>query len=150
MSYDMSQVTDRLFVGANVNSVDDVADIKRAGITHVIDLNNDDEEPLFPSTGGIALLSDPTDDDGQPKPAKWFAPAIDFGVGALSHPGFKLLTHCAMGINRGPSIGFAVLRALGFPADNILDLIHRARPQTIIGVRYHQDAEAALKQLGWL
>src|SRR5579872_1398096 len=119
MPYDCSQITERLYIGANISTPQDIVDIHALGITHVIDCNTDDERQLFAGTAGsyvsgIALLSDPTEDDGAPKPASWFSPGIDFGVGALSHPGFKLLTHCAAGVNRGPSMGYAILRALGW------------------------------------
>jgi hypothetical protein len=43
-----------------------------------------------------------------------------------------------MGINRGPSMGFAILLALGWDAREALDAIHAARP--IAFVAYAEDA----------
>ena len=148
MGYDMSRIHERLWVGSNVNSVNDVADIKAAGITHVIDCATGDENALHIS--GVALLSDPTADDGERKTVKWFQPGIDFGVGALSHPGFTVLCHCAAGVNRGPSMAFAILRAQGWNFLEAIALLQFRRPQTIGGVRYRHDAEAALATLGWV
>ena len=44
---------------------------------------------------------------------------------------------------------FAVLRALGWPHQDALDLIHKQRPVTMAGICYRDDAEVALKALGW-
>ncbi len=43
-----------------------------------------------------------------------------------------------MGINRGPSLGFAVLLALGWDTVEALDTIRKARPSAAIG--YAEDA----------
>ena len=49
-----------------------------------------------------------------------------------------MLTHCHMGINRGPSLGFAVLLAQGWDVVEALDAIRAARP--IAWVAYAEDA----------
>ena len=49
-----------------------------------------------------------------------------------------MLAHCHMGINRGPSMGFAILLALGWDAEEALDAIHAARP--IAFIAYAEDA----------
>ena len=150
MAYDFSQLHERLFVGANVNTPDDVREIAAAGITHVLDANTDDEGPLFPAAYGIALKAVPTPDDGGHKGVAWFGPAIDFAIGALSHPGFRVLAHCAAGVNRGPSLAFAILRAQGWSRVDAIMLIHSKRMQTVGGIAYRDDAEAALLALGWI
>lgn len=149
MAYDYSRVTERLFVGAQVNDVADVIELKAAGVTHVIDANTDDERALFPVGNGIILLPDPTPDDGQPKPTAWFDGAIDFAIAALAQPGTIVLAHCAAGINRGPSLGFAIMRAQGFGHGQAKALICLARPQCLGGIRYRDDAERALLALRW-
>jgi hypothetical protein len=67
MAYDMSRITERLWIGANINDEADVNDVRAAGVTNVIDCNTDDESRLFPATADTRLLSDPTEDDGGPK-----------------------------------------------------------------------------------
>lgn len=49
-----------------------------------------------------------------------------------------MLTHCHMGINRGPAMGFAVLLAQGWDPVAALDLIRTQRP--IAFVSYAEDA----------
>jgi protein tyrosine phosphatase (PTP) superfamily phosphohydrolase (DUF442 family) len=149
MTYDCSRITERLYVGSRITDASNVADIKALGITHVIDANIDGEEPLFPPTNGIALLVDTTKDDGTHKGASWFMSAIDFGIGALSFKGNIVLTHCAEGRNRGPSLGYAIMRAQGFTAVEAMNLLE-TRPVCVGGVRYAGDAELALVELGWV
>jgi hypothetical protein len=45
---------------------------------------------------------------------------------------------------------YAIMRALGWESVDALYNIHTKRAVTIDGVRYWQDADAALKQLGWV
>jgi protein-tyrosine phosphatase len=52
--------------------------------------------------------------------------------------GGTVLTHCHMGVNRGPSLGFAVLLAQGWDPVEALDTIRTARP--IAWVAYAEDA----------
>jgi dual specificity phosphatase 3 len=150
MSYDYSRATERLFVGAQIGSAADVAELKRAGVTHVIDANIDDESGLFPPLAGIALLPCPTPDDGAAKPAAWFEPVINFAIRALGRPGNIVLCHCFAGINRGPSLAYAILRAQDFGPVGALLVIRTARPATVGGIRYAGDAERALAELGWI
>jgi hypothetical protein len=56
-----------------------------------------------------------------------------------------------MGINRGPSMGFAVLLALGWDAVDALDAIHAARPIAFLAyaedaLRWHHGASSAALQ----
>jgi dual specificity phosphatase 3 len=60
---------------------------------------------------------------------------------ALLDPNAQVLTHCHMGINRGPSMAFAILLATGMEPVEALDAIHSARP--IAAISYAHDA------LGW-
>ena len=53
-------------------------------------------------------------------------------------PDAVVLTHCHMGINRGPSLGFAVLLAQGWDPVDAIAAIRAARPQA--NVWYAADA----------
>ena len=150
MQYDCSQITERLWCGANVQDANDVAQLKAIGVTHVIDCNTDDEIPLFPPQAGIILLSDPTQDDGATKGADWFGPGVGFGVRMLSQPGNVVLTHCAAGVNRGPSMAYAIMRAQGLKRSIALSMLTLNRPVCRDGIRYRNDAENALLALGWI
>ena len=150
MPYDMTQIHERLFVGSNITSVADIADLHAAGITNVIDANTDDESGMFPPGGTISLLVNPTLDDGTRKGTDWFTPAASFAIGCFIQPNAKLLCHCAAGINRGPSLAFMVLRMQGLSFIEALVRINVKRPVTVGGVRYRFDADAALFALGWI
>lgn len=53
------------------------------------------------------------DDAGQAMPDDWFMDGVDFALGALEDPDAQVLAHCHMGINRGPSMAFAILVSTG-------------------------------------
>jgi protein tyrosine phosphatase (PTP) superfamily phosphohydrolase (DUF442 family) len=149
--YDYSKATDRIYVGGQINSQADVSELKAAGVTHVVDgqAERDDAKHENFRVAGIQYLWNPTADDGQPKPVSWFKPVLDFAMEPLSQKGTIILSHCGFGINRGPSMGYIVLRAQGFSSGLALFAIHSARPITLAGIRYANDAEVALKSLGW-
>ena len=69
-------------------------------------------------------------------------------MGGAAGPDAVVLAHCHMGINRGPSMGFAVLLALGWDAVEALDAVHAARPIAFIAyaedaLRWHHGADSA-------
>jgi hypothetical protein len=61
----------------------------------------------------LVYLHDPTLDNGLPKPVLWFEPAIAFALTALCAPGNVVYVPCDAGVNRGPSMCYAIMRALG-------------------------------------
>jgi protein-tyrosine phosphatase len=143
---DFSQITERLFVGGQINDADWPV-LKAAGITHVIDAQAEREDRA-PSAEGISVLWVPQPDDGKhPKPVKWFGDAASFALLAFTTPQAKVLTHCAAGVNRGPSLGYAVLRAQGWSRNDAFALLKAKRPQ--VNVAYRDDADAALQALGY-
>ena len=77
------------------------------------------------------------DDAGQRVPEEWFEEGVAFAREAVEAGGV-VLAHCHMGINRGPSMGFAILLDLGWEAREALDAIHAARP--IAFAAYADDA----------
>jgi protein-tyrosine phosphatase len=63
-------------------------------------------------------------------------------------PDAVVLTHCHMGINRGPSLGLAVLLSQGWDLVDALDAIRSARPVAWIAyaedvLRWHHQRSAA-------
>jgi protein-tyrosine phosphatase len=117
-----------------------------AGITDVVDVRGEwsDEEFVterFPQIGYHYLG---THDDGTNQDLAWFQAGLAAMETALAKPTAKLLVHCHMGINRGPSMAFAMLLAKGYEPIPALDAIRNARP--IAGIIYAQDALAAVCQ----
>ena len=140
-------VTPRLSTGGALGGPADVDLLSAAGITHVIDCRTEfDDGSLLAQR--FHYLYDPTADDGQTKPPAWFQPGIAFALQALSQPGSRVYAHCAAGVNRGPSMCYAIMRALGWSGMDASNTIKSARPQALI--HYSGDADAAIMSLGYL
>lgn len=77
------------------------------------------------------------DDAGQRMPDDWFEVGTSIVRDAIESGG-TVLTHCHMGINRGPSMGYAAMLTLGWDPIEALDAIRAARP--IAHVAYAEDA----------
>ena len=116
-----------------------IEELAGAGITHIIDVRVEwsDEEWVREQKADVAYLHLGIDDDGQRVPDAWFDEGVAFAVEAIEAGGV-VLAHCHMGINRGPSMGFAILLSLGWDAGEALDAIHAARPISFIA--YAEDA----------
>lgn len=114
-----------------------------AGITHIIDLR-DEADTDFERNRLARLLPDATyiplgtDDDGEDRPGEWYQRGIETARAILADPDARILIHCHMGVNRAPSMTFAVLIALGIPAIEALQSIRLARP--IAAMIYAGDA----------
>ena len=78
------------------------------------------------------------DDDGGPRPDTWFDSGADRALDTLARTEGRVLVHCHMGINRGPSMAFAILLALGWESIAALEAIRSARP--IAALIYAEDA----------
>jgi dual specificity phosphatase 3 len=139
-------VTARIATGGALSGPPDVAILKAAGITHVIDCRVEfDDGPLLAQS--FHYLYDPTADDGLTKPPTWFQPGIAFALTALSQPVNRVYAHCAAGVNRGPSMCYAIMRAFGWPGIDAISTIKAGRPQA--GIAYSSDADKAIVALGY-
>jgi len=145
---DASWVTDRLLVGGDLDLFDhDLAgrqllELTAAGVTHIVDLRLEcnDEEFVTEQERGIAYRWLGIDDAGQVIPDEWFDQAVGYVLEALEDQHAVVLTHCHMGINRGPSLGYAVLLAQGWDCVEAIAIIRAARP-----IAYAAYAEDALR-----
>ena len=139
-------VTSRLATGGALGGPADLDALAALGITHVIDCRAEfDDGALLAQR--FHYIYAPTADDGQPKPPSWFQPGIVFAMQALAQANTHVYAHCAMGVNRGPSMCYAIMRALGWPAAVAMSTIKTARP--VAQVRYSGDADAAIASLGY-
>lgn len=156
-----------LAVSGDLSSEDDraarqLAEWQAAGITDVLDvrLEYSDEEFVAELAPQMRYHHVPADDDGGPRSGAWFraglaatagvrAAAGDLvGVRAVAdrwdptdaRPDRRVLVHCHMGVNRGPSMAYRLLLAAGWDTVGALDAIRAARP--IAGILYAQDALA--------
>lgn len=138
-------VTDRIATGGDLPQIwEDAAAAVQAwqnlGITHVIDNRQEwtDEDVVARLAPEIKYLYNGVDDAGHGQPDHWFDDGVAWARQALSDPSAKVLSHCHMGINRGPSLAFAVLLDQGVAPVDAIDAIRSARP--IAGVLYAEDA----------
>lgn len=141
----MDFVTDRVATGGDLPAdpalaAADLADLVAAGVTHIIDnrIEWDDEDLVAALAPGVRYLRNGVDDAGQRMPDSWFDRGVGFALAALAEPGTKVLAHCHMGINRGPSMAYAILLALDSDPIAALDAIRAAR--SIAAVGYAEDA----------
>lgn len=140
-----SKLTDHLWIGGDLETLDptladsQLDELVEAGVTDIIDvrLERNDAELVAGRHPDLGYLWLGVDDAGQLMPDEWFEQGTQYALQRLSDGG-TVLAHCHMGVNRGPSMGFAVMLALGWNAINALEFIHRRRPEAYIG--YAEDA----------
>ncbi|NCD15979.1 MAG: hypothetical protein EOL91_01450 [Actinobacteria bacterium] len=136
-------VTESLAVGGDLAdntrlAVLQARELLGAGITHVLDVRQEcDDTDLWSHFPPVSYRWAGIDDAGQRVPAAWFEDITMWAVDAITAGGV-VLTHCHMGINRGPSAGYAVLLRLGWDPVAALTAIRTARP--IAAVAYAEDA----------
>ncbi len=139
-------VTDFLAVGGDLAfdtqyAADQAVELVDAGVTHVLDVRHEaSDADLWSYVPEVNYRWDGIDDAGQRVPAAWFDGIVEWALAAIADGGV-ILTHCHMGINRGPSAGFAVLLGLGWDPVEALSAIRAARP--IANVWYAEDALAS-------
>ncbi len=111
--------------------------IEVGGVTHVLDVRLEAAEDLWEHFTQVTYRWDGIDDAGQRVPGSWFEEITGWASAAIDAGGV-VLTHCHMGINRGPSAGFALLLRRGWDAVDALTAIRDARPIAVIA--YAEDA----------
>lgn len=138
-------VNEQVAVGGDLDYQDEhlalaqLEELVALGVTHVVDVRQEwsDADVFAAVAPHVAYLHAGIDDAGQRVPGAWFDHVTGWALEALRDPDARVLLHCHMGINRGPSAGFAVLLALGWDPVT-LAAIREARP--IANVAYWADA----------
>ena len=125
----MTWITSRVALGGGIWTLEHMAEVARAGITHVIDMQIEFDDTSLARAHGIEVLWNAVDDDFQPKPPQVFQRGVEFAIEALDQPGTKLFIHCAAGVHRAPMMALALLCALGWDLNDALRLIETRRPQ---------------------
>lgn len=93
-----------------------LAHLVELGVTDIIDVRAEasDEDLVSKLQKNITYHHVATDDDGYARPDAWFESGVTAAVSALSKEGRKVFVHCHMGVNRAPSLTFAIMLALGY------------------------------------
>ncbi|MFB0833770.1 protein-tyrosine phosphatase family protein [Arthrobacter halodurans] len=114
------------------------ANILASGVTHIVDMRSEANDAARWSGSGVEYKWLGTDDRaGHTVDPRLFDAGVRFARTARRSGG-KVLAHCHMGVNRGPSMGFAILLDRGHGAVEAFEMIRAARPQAFIA--YAEDA----------
>ena len=110
------------------------------GVTDIIDVRAEatDEHLVRRLHPALTYHHIATDDDGYARPDAWFAAGVEAALSSLEDENRKVLVHCHMGVNRAPSLVFAIMLALGYSPVAALVAIRGARP--IAALLYASDA----------
>jgi protein-tyrosine phosphatase len=125
---DMTWVTDRIALGGGIWNERNMAELARAGITHVVDMQIEFDDTPLAVPHGIRVLWNPTDDDFQPKPHGLLERGVEFALEALNEAESRVYIHCAAGVHRAPMMTLALLGATGWDLDAAMVLIETRRP----------------------
>ena len=112
---------------------------EEAGITDVFDMRGEcDDTDFIHSESKIRSYWFGVDDNGGKRSDAWFVSLTQKCAEVLADPDRKVLVHCHMGVNRGPSALYAVMLVQGWNHLDALRSIRNARP--IAGIIYAPDA----------
>jgi protein-tyrosine phosphatase len=130
VSVSFSFVPERIAVGGGISSKADVDQIVAAGITHVIDMPAEFDDDAL-NDRRIRILWLPQVDNGEMRPLGHYRKGVQFAFPALALPNTKVFPHCSAGLNRGPTMCYALLRAFGFPQSEAITMIRAVRPDVV-------------------
>jgi len=143
---DMTWVTGRIAVGGGIWTANNMAEVARAGVTHILDMQIEFDDTPLAEPHGIAVLWNPIDDDFQPKSPDVFQRGVDFALEALDEEGTKLFVHCAAGVHRAPMMTLAILCSLSWKLADALQLIEARRPVVDFADVYVNSVKGYLQQ----
>jgi len=142
----MTWLTARIAVGGGIWTAQNMVEVARAGVTHILDMQIEFDDTSLAEPYGIAVLWNPTDDDFQAKPVEMFDRGVEFALEALDRDGSKLFVHCAAGVHRAPMMTLAILGALGWDVDEAMTLIEGRRPVVDFAEVYVESVKRYLQQ----
>jgi len=142
---DANQITQQLWVGGELDPTNrqramaQLDELMDRGIRSIIDcrMESNDIDWVTQAKAQIDYLSVGVEDAGYLMPDEWFDDGVTYALDQIGD-NCVVLAHCQMGINRGPSMGFAILLAQGWDPIAALELIKSRRP--IVRIAYAEDA----------
>lgn len=143
---DMTWLTARIAVGGGIWTAGNMAEVARAGVTHIVDMQIEFDDTPLAEPHGITVLWNPIDDDFQPKSPDVFQRGVDFALEALDEDGTKLFVHCAAGVHRAPMMALAILCSLSWNLADALRLIEARRPLVDFADVYVNSVKGYLEQ----
>jgi protein-tyrosine phosphatase len=143
---DMTWITGRLALGGGIWNAQNMADVMRAGITHIIDMQIEFDDTPLAEPYGIEVLWNPTDDDFHSKPVELFQRGVDFAAKALEVENSRVLIHCAAGVHRAAMMMLAVLCSQGWEMEEAMQTMLARRPVVDFADVYLESVERFLQQ----
>ena len=143
---DITWLTERIALGGGIWNSGNMAEVARAGITHIVDMQIEFDDTALAVAHGIDVLWNFTDDDFEPKTAELFQRGVDFVEQALEKPDTKVFIHCAAGVHRAPMMALAVLGSLGWTMEDAMALIMARRPVADFAEVYVRSVERFLER----
>lgn len=125
---DMTWITDRIALGGAIWRAENMAEVARTGITHILDMQIEFDDTPLAEPYGVTVLWNPVDDDFQPKSAEVFRRGVEFARNALDEGETRLYVHCAAGVHRAPMMALAILCSMGWDLDEAMQTIQARRP----------------------
>jgi len=129
MAADISWISEKLGVGGGIWNEQNMIDVVRRGVTHVINMQIEFDDRPLAEPYGVKVLWNAIDDDFQPKGPEIFQRGVDFANEAWQDPESRLFVHCAAGVHRAPMMTLALLRSQGMELQDALDRISTLRPE---------------------
>jgi protein-tyrosine phosphatase len=143
---DITWITDRIALGGGIWNSENMAELARLGITHIIDMQIEFDDTELAQPHGIEVLWNPTDDDFLPKPAELFERGVEFAAQALDQERSKLFIHCAAGVHRAPMMTLALLCSKGWELAPAIETILARRPVVDFADVYVNSVDNFLQQ----
>jgi protein-tyrosine phosphatase len=128
LGMDITWITGRIALGGGIWTAENMAELARMGISHIIDMQIEFDDTPQAEPHAIEVLWNGTDDDFQPKPPELFENGVDFAAQALEPEDTKLFIHCAAGVHRAPMMTLAVLCSMGWELGTAMETIMSRRP----------------------
>jgi len=125
---DMTWITGRLALGGGIWNPQNMSEVARSGVTHIIDMQIEFDDTQLAEPYGIAVLWNPTDDDFHPKPPELLQRGVSFVDQALAADDTRVLIHCAAGVHRAAMMMLAVLCSQGWEPEAAMRTIVARRP----------------------
>lgn len=144
---DMTWLTGRIAVGGGIWSAENMVEVARAGVTHIIDMQIEFDDTPLARPHGIDVLWNPTEDDFELKPASLLQRGVDFARAALDAGNTKLYIHCAAGVHRAPMMTLAILCSIGWDLEDAKELIQKRREVADFADVYVESVERFLEQV---
>lgn len=146
LGMDITWITSRIGLGGGIWNEENMAELARMGVTHIIDMQIEFDDTPLAEPHGIQVLWNATDDDFQPKPPELFERGVAFAAEALEQPDSKLFIHCAAGVHRAAMMTLGVLCSMGWELGAAMETISARRPVVDFADVYVSSVENFLQQ----